>query len=59
MAKAKYGVKLGQKRKWFKSGRIFTVESKVSGTNFFVCRYEDGTEDKHDEFVVDCKSYIV
>lgn len=51
-------VEIGQKRKWFKSGRIFTVKSKIEGTAFYICQYEDGTEERHEEFIIDTKSYI-
>ena len=54
-----FDVEIGQKREWFKSRRIFTVESKIDGTAFYVCRYEDGTEEHHDGYIINCKSYTM
>lgn len=52
-------VRIGQKRKWFKSGKLFTVESGIEGTTFLSCRYEDGTVERHDRFIINRKSYIL
>lgn len=54
-----FDVEIGQKREWFQSRRVFTVESKIDGTAFYVCRYEDGTEEHHDSFIINCKSYVM
>lgn len=54
-----FDVEVGQTRKWFVSGKVFTVESKIEGTAFYVCRNEDGTEERHDGFIVNCRSYIL
>lgn len=53
-----FDVEIEQKREWFVSGRVFTVESKIDGTTFYVCRYEDGTEEHHDGHIINCRSYI-
>ena len=52
-----YDVEIGQKRKWLQSGRVFIVKSEVSGTSFLVCQYEDGSEEDHDSYIINCKSY--
>lgn len=52
-----YDVKIGQKRKWFKSRRIFTVKDEIPGTSVLICQYGDGTEERHSSFIVNCKSY--
>ena len=54
-----YDVKVGQKRKWFKSERVFTVGPSIEGTAFYLCYSEDGTEERHDRFIINCKSYIL
>lgn len=54
-----FDVEIGQKRRWFRSRRIFIVESKIEGTAFYVCRYEDGQKEDHDGSVVNFGSYLL
>ena len=52
-----YDIKIGQKREWLGSGKVFTVESHVEGTEFYVCRNTDGTEERHDGFIIHSRSF--
>lgn len=55
-----YGdIKVGQRRKWYKSERVFVVKGCLSDSDKMMnCEYDDGTVEMHDVFIINCKSYI-